>query len=260
MNTDTYSKPEIVKYHTENFVNVYLNADTNKDLSKKFGVDVTPYTAIVDLDVEIVGRIPGYFNAKDYLPRVKRVQENFIKLQAALEASKAKPDDPKTTRELGDAYRHLQKFPKAKDTYKKVIDKADGQERAQARAGLLDAMLTTTSIDDKAGAAGLDELIKKMKEDDPNNKFDSLDDALSAEAQILYYKKDLEGALAKAKGAYEKYPKSDKADLLLYTVAMIQFEMGKEDLAKKTLQELVEKFPNTETGELGKQALDSLKK
>jgi tetratricopeptide (TPR) repeat protein len=237
-----------------------MNADNHKDLSKKFGVDVTPYTAVLDLDVEIVAKLPGYLNAKEYMSRIRRVQENFVKLNAALDASKAKPDDAKTTRELGDAYRLLQKFNKAKDAYKKVIDRADGFERAQARAGLLDVMLNTTSVDDKAGAASIDEFIKKMKEEDPNNKFETMDDAVSAEAQILFYKKDLEGGLAKAKTGYEKYPKSDKADVLLYTMAMIYFEMAKEEQATQTLKELVEKFPNTETGELGKQALEAIKK
>lgn len=260
MNTDTYSKPEVIRYSNENFINVYLNADAHKDLSKKFGIDVTPYTAVVDLDVEIVGRLPGYLNAKDYMSRIKRVQQNFLKMKAALDAAAAKPDDVKTLRELADANRLLQKVNKAKEAYKKVVEKDGGLERAQARAGLLDIALSTTSIDDKAGAAALYEMIKTIKEEDPNNKFESMDDALSAEAQILYYKKDFEGALAKARGAYQKYPKSDKADMLLYTIAMILFEMGKEEEATRTLKELVEKFPETETGELGRQALDAIKK
>lgn len=260
MSAETYSNADVIRFSNERFISVRLNVDDKKDLAKRFGVKVTPGTYLVDLDVEIVERIEGYFAPKDYLPRLKRVDARFQTLAAAIDAAKLKPGDLKTERLLADAVRGLGKYAKAIGAYRKLLEslaarqelsEEERRERAQIRTGLLDASM-------RSGAADIEDQIKILRQEDADNKFDTLDDALAAEALIRYSRKDFEAAAAMARDGYAKYPRSDKAGAFLYLSAMICVETGKKEQGIKTLRELVQKFPDTEAGELGRQALAAL--
>jgi tetratricopeptide (TPR) repeat protein len=269
MDADTYSKKDVIEFSNANFVNVHLDGDKEKAFAKKLAVEGYPSTFVMDAEGEVVGRLAGYVDEKAYLDKLRRIRDSHAKLGELIEKAKASPDDLSVTRRLAESYRQVEKIDKAKELFRRVIDavaalksptEADLRNKAQARAGLLDAVLSTTSIEDKQGLQSITDLIQTIKTEDPDNRFDSLDDALAAEAQILFAKKDFEGASVKVKAALEKLPKSDKADLLLYVLAMIQFETGKTEECKKTLKELIEKFPDTPTGKDGKQALEWLEK
>jgi tetratricopeptide (TPR) repeat protein len=262
MSGDTYSNADVIRYSNEKFVNIHLNADTMRDLAKKFGLRMTPSTFLLDLDVEIAAKIEGYVVPKDYLPQVKRVQAKFEKLVAAMDA--AKSGTPKAERELADAYRLADKFAKAEAIYKKLMEPlsarkdltdAERLERAQIRVGMMDLAMRSPTGDRNS----IPDHIKTIKEEDPNNKFESLDDAYAAEVLMLMGKKEHEKALETAKAGYAKCPKSDKSDALLYLIGLEYLQQKKKDEATQAFKELAEKFPTTEMGEMGRQALEALK-
>lgn len=267
MDTDTYSNADVIQLSNEAYLNVRLDGDKEKQLCEKFGIEGFPSTFIVDGEGQIIARLVGYLDASGYLERLKKTREASAALRALLEKSAKSPDDLTVVRELSDAYRNLENPEKAKAGYQKVIDTvsarkdasdADKKNKAQAFCGLLELAMATTVLENAEAVKSLNELIARVKSEDPENQYDSLDDALAAEVQMLMSRKEFDAAIRKARESFERFPKADKSDMFLYVIAMAQYQSNLKAECRKTLKELNEKFPATTLGKYALTAIEYL--
>lgn len=265
MDKETYSDADVISYSNKTFVNVKLDGDKEKDMVQKLGANGFPNTVIMTPAAEIVGRIVGFVGPKDYVEKLKKMGEAYLKLQGLLEKAKKDPADFAAAKAVAEVYKDLENGDAAYEWYKKVADgvsakkeKKDDDKKllAQTYVSLMDILLNQKGVRDEATTKDLQDIAKKAKENDPENKYDSLDDALAMEAVLLIVKKDFDGAVKAAADAYAKYAKSDKADMLLFVVAIGQEQGGKHDDAKKSMKELADKFPETQYGKMAKQYME----
>jgi hypothetical protein len=269
MEADTLSDPDVVRTHNKEYVSVKLDADREKEATSRFSPNGYPDTVVLNPEGEMIGRIEGYYDAKEYMGQLAGIRDKYAKLKALLEKAKAAPDDLLLAKEVAEGYSGLGIYARAAEWFRKVADGVKRKEkpsdderraRAVAIAAIIDISIRTTRRDDKLGMEKIEGLAKEGRAADPENAFGTLDDVIVAESAVLATRDRTEEALKLAKEGYEKYPTADKAALLLFIVAGCQDTLKKLDDMKATLKELVVKFPETDYGKRAKAILESYEK
>lgn len=230
METDTYSSAEVAAHHASNFISVKLDGDKQS----AFSVSIYPTTFVVSADGEVLGSVDGYCEPAPYLEALKKIDAHRRRLSELLPIEKKTLENRK---EIASLYRELNLSAKAAEAFRGVVDHADADRPSRARAYL--ALLELVP-----GAA----LIDEVKKFDPDNASDLLDDAAFAEVALLAQAREFDRVVDIGRAAYEKFSKSDRADCLLFQVAMACRRLGKKDESLRALRELVEKHPETGCG------------
>jgi tetratricopeptide (TPR) repeat protein len=247
MDTDTYANADVAAYAAKTFVNVKLDGDKEPQLGNTLGLTAYPTAFILSPDGELLGRIEGFEEPKPFLERLEKISESHERLA---HLNKIEKKGLTHLKEIANLYYHLQLPAKAAEAFRSVIDHsdADRQTRADSYVALLDIGtngLRSTTFD---GVAWLQKLLDEVKAFDPDNASDLLDDAAFAEVSILAMQRKDERVIQAAQDAYEKFSKSDRADCLLFQIAMAHRRAGRKDESLQTLRALAEKHPNTTCG------------
>ena len=79
MDTDTFSNDDVIAFCTENFINLKINTDTEYgyEVYKEFNVESLPKILFINSKRNIIGDINGYYGPKDYLNKIKKINEEF---------------------------------------------------------------------------------------------------------------------------------------------------------------------------------------
>ena len=77
MKSETYSKAEITKQVTENFVPILLDHNQNKQLVEKYNITTFPTQIIIFPDKDNSASIEGFVTATEFAGRLKRARQRL---------------------------------------------------------------------------------------------------------------------------------------------------------------------------------------
>jgi len=80
LDKNTFSNNDVIKYCSENFINIKINTDTKYgyEVYNKFNVESLPMILFVDSNKQLVGVIDGYHPPVDYLTKIKKINNDFL--------------------------------------------------------------------------------------------------------------------------------------------------------------------------------------
>lgn len=76
-------QPEMAAYINANFVPVHLDADKEKRIVEILDIDSLPCTVVLSPGADLLGKFPGYADAKKYTANLTKSQQAFRELQTA---------------------------------------------------------------------------------------------------------------------------------------------------------------------------------
>jgi thioredoxin-related protein len=82
-------QPETAAYINANFIPVHLDADKEKKIVEILEVDSLPCTVVLSPAADLLGKFPGYADAKKYTANLAKSQQAFRELQTAAAAGGA---------------------------------------------------------------------------------------------------------------------------------------------------------------------------
>jgi thioredoxin-related protein len=241
---ESLSTPEIAARHNRSFVNVKL-AGSDRALSKKYGVEVTPTAVLVDWQGEAIWRLPGYVPAADYAAWLRTAEG----LARHPEAARGTSRDPAEVRAVGRVFARSSLHAKALENFNKALElNAKRRETADTRL-FRGETLAAKGVSHYLNRGGMDELDKigaELLGMDPEGKLGVRDNGLLLRALSDATRGRWEEAMAAVDEALRLDPESDARDGLLYLRAYyVDKGEGKPDEARRLYEEILEKHPDS---------------
>ena len=85
LHTEVYPDPRVSKYLKEDFVLIAIDLDSNKEDTRKFGVQYPPYLLFLGPSGERITNIPGYISAEELSEILEAINEKKRQLITPLE-------------------------------------------------------------------------------------------------------------------------------------------------------------------------------
>ena len=79
METETFTKPKIIKYLNDNFISIKVNSDAEKGIATRYFVRGLPTMWFLGNNGEKIGYHPGYVASDMFLPYLRYIQSDKYK-------------------------------------------------------------------------------------------------------------------------------------------------------------------------------------
>lgn len=86
----TFTDKRIIQYLNDNFINISVNSDQNRKLSKKYNIRGVPALFFLTPNSDKIRNIPGYVDSDVFIKMVKFIQTDSYKNMSFAEYSKKK--------------------------------------------------------------------------------------------------------------------------------------------------------------------------
>ena len=259
MDRETYTDPGLVGYSNRTFVNVSLRTDQDKELAQQYRVGPIPVTLLLSPDGERLSTLVGYLPAEEYRHTLEEALATHRKILDLEPRLKAAPGDPELLTRASALYEELGSNRKAAllllQTRSRTAEpKAQGEILVKAFALLNEAEGDEETNRDLLGVA------QEMEKLDGEGRLGLLDKAAYARAMVDFNKEDWDSVIRKLEELVVKWPRGDRAPVALLTLGNV-YHHGKQEhrKAEKSLQTLIEKYPESEFAEQARSMLAHIK-
>lgn len=202
---------------------------------------------ILDSNGDILGTMPGYVPASDWLKWAQDLNISGSKILKWRSEIKDKPEDGLVYRRIGDEYQFLKNDPRAVEAYSKAIEANDKRDTSDEAKTFKGEVLFSKALSIYRGGDPIEklkEIYKAILELDPDGKLGVKDNGLLVRA--LYGEKGGEGVdvLATVDSALSKFPNSDCLDGLLFVKGHATWKtLDDKEGGIKILQDASSKYP-----------------
>ncbi len=278
MDADTFSSPEVGTACAKGYVAVALDADREKDLTKKYGIERVPTAVVLLPEGDLVETLDGYAPAGEFSEWLTHVGKDFSRYRQADDELRKHPDDPEAVCRVAEALLRLNLSSRAAKAigvgltlFPKEAELSP--EKRRNKAELL-VHLGDAYLDLDESPKKILEVARDIEAADPGGKLgfevhamflraatdDVLAHELEEEARELEAQgkkapagkkrsdaRTLQGSvLGKLEECLDKYPQSDRADAILMWLGHLYLEARNDPArATKLYQRVIDRFPDS---------------
>jgi thioredoxin-related protein len=278
MDAETFSNQEVGTACAKGFIAVALDADREKDLTKKYGIERVPTAAVLLPEGELVEILDGYAPAGEFSEWLSHVAKHYSRYRQVEDEHRKSPDDPEAVCRLAEALLRLNQSSRAAKAIRtglalfskdEVLPPARRRNKAELLVHLGDAYLDLGESPKK-----MIDVAQEIDKTDPGGKLGfeihamflraATDDLLAHELEEGARELESKGkkaaaaknradarkletsVLSRLEECLEKYPESDRTDAILMWLGHLVIEVRNDPVAaRKIFERVTEKYPNS---------------
>jgi len=134
LDTDTFTDKEVVSFSKAHFINLKINTDTDEglELFKKFHGVSLPTLLFLDFNGNEIDRFIGYYDAVNYLAKIKNIANNINTLDYFLTLYEEHSDSSALLIQIGNKYLERNLIDEAKIFFTDVLESSNSKYYQEA--------------------------------------------------------------------------------------------------------------------------------
>jgi tetratricopeptide (TPR) repeat protein len=247
MDVETFAKAEVIQAIRERFIAVRADIESESTLfAATVGGRGGLATCVLDADGDVIAARNGYAGPQDFLKFLEKADAGHGRIKAAREALSTEPESPGRLLALGEAYREGDSLRRAEDCYLRVIESAKLRGDAGARGAAATAQERMARLRVMRGR-NLESRkhLEEARRLDPEGRNAPKDRLLLSEGLVLAVERRNADAAKLLRDALQRYPASEEADQMLYTLGFVLHQDSLDKPALEILESIAPRYPRS---------------
>jgi tetratricopeptide (TPR) repeat protein len=243
MEDETLAHADVARVAGEKYVCVRIDAEAKPELfDATIGGRGGLATCVVDADGDVVSALHGFAGPEPFRRFLEAAEKGYPDLAAARRDSSQAPADPAKLHALGEAYRKLDSLRRAEACYRKVIE-AGTTEPRRVVASCHERLARFRILRGKNLEAR--KHLEAYRALDPQGALPWTDRVLLTEGLTLAVERKHPDAARVLRDALQRFPSSDEADHLMFSLGFVLHQDGQDQPALETLEAALKRFPQS---------------